>query len=56
MKYLLDVNVLLAAIWTQHPDHAKAKTWLGQKDLVLCPSPSLGFFVSAHIAGLLILR
>ena len=28
MKHLLDVNVLLAAIWQQHPDFPKADAWL----------------------------
>jgi toxin-antitoxin system PIN domain toxin len=43
MKYLLDVNVLLAAIWENHPQHSKAFTWLLEKDLLLCPLTELGF-------------
>lgn len=43
MKYLLDVNVLLAAIWFNHPHHAKAFTWLSGKSLLLCPLAELGF-------------
>ena len=42
-KYLLDVNVLLAAIWTSHPQHAKAFAWLSAKSILLCPLSELGF-------------
>lgn len=41
--HLLDVNVLLAAIWVNHPQHAKAFAWLGGKNVVLCPLAELGF-------------
>lgn len=43
MKHLLDVNVLLAAIWVQHPNHGVAFGWLPNKSLVLCPISELGF-------------
>jgi toxin-antitoxin system PIN domain toxin len=43
VKYLLDVNVLLAAIWENHPQHAKAFAWLPGKNVVLCPLSELGF-------------
>ncbi len=43
MKRLLDVNVLLAVIWTQHPQHSKAFAWLAGKEIVLCPICELGF-------------
>ena|SRR5580765_445297 len=43
MKHLLDVNVLLAAIWENHPQHAKAFAWLAGKNLLLCPLSELGF-------------
>ena len=43
MKYLLDVNVLLAAIWVNHPDHSKSFAWLTGKDILLCPLSELGF-------------
>lgn len=43
MKHLLDVNVLLAAIWVQHPNHSVAFGWLPSKSLVLCPISELGF-------------
>jgi len=33
MKYLLDVNALIAAIWRNHPDHSKADAWIQRKDL-----------------------
>jgi predicted nucleic acid-binding protein len=43
MKYLLDVNVLLAGIWSVHPKHLTTFTWLTGKKLVLCPLSGLGF-------------
>lgn len=43
MKYLLDVNLLLAGIWTTHPNHAVAQQWLAGKQVVLCPISELGF-------------
>lgn len=42
-QYLLDVNVLLAAIWSNHPQHAKAFAWLSGKSVLLCPLCELGF-------------
>jgi toxin-antitoxin system PIN domain toxin len=42
-KHVLDVNVLLAAIWSNHPQHAKAFAWLAGKSVVLCPLSELGF-------------
>ena len=43
MKHLLDTNVLLAALISTHPHHAKAFAWLAGKDIVLCPTTELGF-------------
>jgi predicted nucleic acid-binding protein len=43
MRYLLDVNVLLAGVWTSHPNHDKTFNWLEGKELVLCPLSGLGF-------------
>lgn len=43
MKYLLDVNALIAAIWKNHPDHATTDAWLAGKNLVTCPISQLGF-------------
>jgi predicted nucleic acid-binding protein len=43
MKYLLDVNLLLASICTSHPEHSRAAHWLAGKRLVVCPLSSLGF-------------
>jgi predicted nucleic acid-binding protein len=49
MKYLLDVNTLLAAIWVTHPDHKKTDAWILGKTLVTCPLSELGFLrVSTH--------
>jgi len=43
MKYLLDVYVLLAGIWSTHPKHPITFAWLTGKKLVLCPLSGLGF-------------
>jgi uncharacterized protein len=43
MNYLLDINVLLAAILTTHPSHTVADGWINQKALVTCPLSELGF-------------
>jgi uncharacterized protein len=43
MKNLLDVNVLLAAIWKNHPQNRAAFVWLKGKSVVLCPIVELGF-------------
>jgi toxin-antitoxin system PIN domain toxin len=49
MKYLLDVNVLLAAIWDNHPQHGRAFAWLSGKSVLLCPLCELGFLrISSH--------
>src|SRR5271170_711454 len=42
-RHLLDVNLLLAAIWANHPNHAKAFAWLSGKSVILCPLAELGF-------------
>jgi toxin-antitoxin system PIN domain toxin len=48
-RHLLDVNVLLAAIWANHPHHSKAFTWLEGKEILICPLAELGFLrVSTH--------
>jgi hypothetical protein len=43
MKYLLDVNVLLAAVWANHPHYPAADAWLKGKSVVVCPISELGF-------------
>ncbi|HXT13359.1 MAG TPA: hypothetical protein VN873_17515 [Candidatus Angelobacter sp.] len=43
MKHLLDVNVLLAAIWATHADNGKTLAWLEEKSIALCPIAELGF-------------
>ena len=49
MKHLLDVNVLLASVWTTHPQHATATAWLPGKEVVACPISELGFLrISTH--------
>ncbi len=49
MTHLLDVNVLLAAVWEEHPLHARAFKWLNGKRIALCPLVELGFIrISTH--------
>jgi predicted nucleic acid-binding protein len=50
MKHLLDVNVLISAIWTGHVHHSTVRAWLlSGKEVVLCPVAELGFIrISAH--------
>jgi predicted nucleic acid-binding protein len=49
MIHLLDVNVLLAAIWQRHPDFAKADAWLAGRQVATCALSELGFLrVSTH--------
>lgn len=49
MKYLLDVNALIAAIWKNHPDHSTLDAWLEGKELATCPISQLGFLrISTH--------
>lgn len=43
VKYLLDVNLLISGILTDHEDYAKASAWLDGKDLVVCPITEIGF-------------
>jgi toxin-antitoxin system PIN domain toxin len=43
VKYLLDVNVLLAALWTNHPHHRRAFAWLAEKRVIVCPLVELGY-------------
>lgn len=43
MSHLLDVNVLLAAIWNDHPQNSQAIAWLTGKQVVVCPLAELGF-------------
>ena len=43
MTHLLDVNVLLAAIWENHPHHDRTFRWLVGKQISVCPLSELGF-------------
>ena len=53
MKYLIDVNLLIAAIWSTHLNHQKADAWTKHKQLVTCPISELGFLrISTHPRGL----
>jgi predicted nucleic acid-binding protein len=49
---LLDISVLLAAIWQTHSLHAKADAWAVGKELAICPLSEMGFLrISAHPKG-----
>lgn len=49
MTYLLDVNVLLAAIWDGHPLHVRAFDGIKGKAIAVCPLAELGFIrISTH--------
>ncbi len=49
MKYLLDVNVLVAWGWSDHVEHERAASWIGATKrkrgviLLTSPIPELGF-------------
>lgn len=43
MRYLLDINVLLAAIVVVHSKHAIVDAWIRKKNLAICPLTELGF-------------
>jgi predicted nucleic acid-binding protein len=52
MKFLLDVNVLMAVLWENHEHHQVARAWLRRAiDFSTCPVTQLGFArVSSHPA------
>jgi predicted nucleic acid-binding protein len=41
--YLLDVNILIAAIWRDHEDQPRVERWLRGKQTATCPISELGF-------------
>jgi predicted nucleic acid-binding protein len=43
MTYLLDVNMLIAAIWRDHQDQPRVEGWLRRKQTATCPISELGF-------------
>ena len=43
MTHLLDVNVLLAAIWDKHPLHERAFAGIKGRRIAVCPLTKLGF-------------
>ena len=43
MRYLLDVNCLVAAILDSHTQHEIADRWLAGKSLAICPLAETGF-------------
>ena len=53
MRYLLDVNLLIAAIWRDHSSHPKADRWTRGRQMAVCPITELGFLrISTHPKGL----
>jgi predicted nucleic acid-binding protein len=49
VKYLLDINALLAAIWRDHTSHPVADRWVMGKSLATCALSELGFLrISTH--------
>jgi len=49
VTYLLDVNVLIAAIWSTHESHIHANEWLQGRELATCAITELGFLrISTH--------
>jgi toxin-antitoxin system PIN domain toxin len=49
MKYLLDVNALIAAVWTDHVHHPVVDAWIKGQSLATCPLSELGFLrISTH--------
>ena len=53
MKHLLDVNVLIAAIWSNHSRHAETFAWLKGKTVVVCPLACLGFIrISTNVRAI----
>jgi toxin-antitoxin system PIN domain toxin len=43
VTYLLDVNVLIAALWASHTQHAKADAWMQGKQVAVCPITQIAF-------------
>lgn len=43
MTYLLDVNMLIAAIWQDHEDQQRVEAWLRGRQTATCPLSELGF-------------
>jgi predicted nucleic acid-binding protein len=41
--YLLDVNMLIAAIWRDHEDQPTVEAWLRGRQTATCPISELGF-------------
>jgi toxin-antitoxin system PIN domain toxin len=50
VKFLLDVNLLMALLWENHEHHERARSWLQTvTEFSTCPVGQLGFArVSAH--------
>ena len=49
MTYLLDINALIACIWTDHASHRVADSWVRSKSLATCAISELAFLrISTH--------
>jgi toxin-antitoxin system PIN domain toxin len=50
VRFLLDVNLLMALLWENHEHHARARQWLRTVDgFATCPVGQIGFArVSSH--------
>jgi RNA polymerase sigma factor (sigma-70 family) len=46
--YLLDVNILIAAIWRDHQDHRRVEAWLRRKQTATCPIGELAQRIAAQ--------
>lgn len=52
MTHLLDISVLIAAIWNSHEAHTRVSNWMNGKTLAVCPLSELGFLrISTHHKG-----
>jgi uncharacterized protein len=52
VTYLLDVNVLLSGIWSNHPLHRRVSDGIRGKSLAVCPLVELGFIrISTDISA-----
>lgn len=52
MSHLLDVNFLLACVWSRHTDHARANLWLNSTPaFATAPISQMGFLRVSMSAG-----
>jgi len=51
MRWLLDVNLILASRWTTHPEHAAAKAWIDAVDTFYTTAITELGFVRISLSG-----